>query len=249
MKKILIAVITIITLLNVMSCAEQLRVSELKVAISPDLFPFAFTERDTLRGLEIELLNLIEKRFKVPVNFTAFHFSQLLENFHNDDFDIAVGGVTITEGRREIFDFSMPYYDATQTVLARTSPAVVIDSLAGITRHRIGVLNSSTSLLFLENSLMRNRMLSPNNVRRFNNKNSLISALTAGEVNLILLENSVAEIVAKRHGLEIVYTHYIKEQYGLVFRKGSLILPPIDRALEKILNSDEWKEIKSSFFL
>jgi len=239
----------IIALLCLVSCKETLKVPELKVAVSPDLFPFTFTERDTLKGLEIELLKLIEKRFRVPVNITTFRFTQLLENFHNGDFDIAVGGITITEGRSELFDFSVPYYSATQTVLSRKNPPIPVDSLAGIARHRIGVVSNSTSLLFLENSLMRDRMLSPNNVRRFSNQNSLISALTAGEVNLILLENSIAKLVAQKHDLQIVYTHYIKEYYGLAFKKDSPLQVQIDRALDRILNTEEWIEIMSNFLL
>ena len=239
------------------SCNRSLNVSEIKVAIAADLYPFAYTgagdssatDVETLEGLEIELLALLESRLRVPFNITTYSFSNLLEAFHNGDYDIAVGAITITEGRSEIFDFSTPYFTATQTFLARPETSIVVDSLDAVTGHRIGVLNHSTSQLFIENTLLRERRLPAGNLRRYNNLNALLSALTATEVNIIILENTIAELAAEQYNLEIVYTHYIDEYYGLAYKQNSFVSPHIDRAMGRILSSDEWKEILKKHLL
>ena len=231
------------------SCQKQLNVTEIKVAIATDFFPFAYIENDSLKGLEVELLSLLEKRLRVPFTLSSYNFFNLLESFYNGDYDIAIGAITTTEGRREIFDFSEPYFKATQTFLARQGDTVVVDSLDGVARYRIGVLNHSTSQLFIENTLMRERRIQAGNLRRYNNMDALLSALTATEVHIIAMENTIAELVATNHDLRIVFTHYIDEHYGIAYKRNSVVAPHIERALHRILTSDEWEEIKLKYLL
>ena len=240
----LLKYVLLIILLGTLSCSNRLKVSELKVALASDFYPFAYTESDTLKGMEIELLSLLENRLKVPVKVTVYYFGNLLETFLNEDYDFALGGVTITDSRRDIFDFSMPYYDATQTVVALQNNPIAVDSLAGIASHRVGVLNNSTSLLLLENSLLRERTLPVNNLRRFNSLEALFTALENDEVSLILLENSVAELACEEKDFRVAYKHFLAEHYALVFKRGSNHRSQINRTLERILGSEEWVEIK-----
>jgi polar amino acid transport system substrate-binding protein len=249
MKRIILISLCFPLLFLLISCNRSLKVSEIKVAVAADFFPFAYTENDSLEGLEIELLSLLESRLRVPFNITTYYFVNLLEAFYNGDYDIAIGGVTITEGRREIFDFSVPYFNATQTILSRPNTSIVVDSLDGIGRYRLGVLNHSTSQLFIENTLMRERRMPAGNLRRYNTMEALLAALTANEVNIIALENTIAELFANKHDLNIVYTHYIDEFYGILYKQNSSVAPHIERALNRILSSEEWKEIKQKHLL
>jgi polar amino acid transport system substrate-binding protein len=249
MKRYILLSLCILLTFVFISCQRQLNVSEIKVAIATDFFPFAYAENDSLKGLEVELLSLLEMRLRVPFTMTSYNFFSLLEAFHNGDYDIAIGAITITESRREIFDFSEPYFKATQTFLARPEDSVVVDSLDGVARYRIGVLNHSTSQLFIENTLMRERRIQAGNLRRYNNLSALLSALTATEVNIIALENTIAELVANKYDLKIVFTHYIDEQYGIAYKQNSNVAPHIERALHRILTSEEWKEIKLKHLL
>ena len=231
------------------SCSKKLNINELKVALSGDYFPFVYTENDTLKGLEIELLNLIEKNLKVPISISEYSFNQKLETFMESDNNIAIGGVTITDSRKGIFNFSLPYYDATTTVISKENSSIVVDSLKSLANHRLGVLNNSASLLLLENTLLRERILPANNLRRYNSLQSLLTGLNNNEIALILLDNTVAELVCEENDFKIIYKHISPIQYAIVFHKESNLVNYINKVLETILISTEWKEIKKNYLL
>jgi polar amino acid transport system substrate-binding protein len=226
-----------------------LDLDEIKVALVADFFPFAFAQNDSLVGIEIALLSTIEGRLGIPLNITQYSFQNLLESLYYGEYDIAIGAISITEGRRELFDFSVPYFNATQTFLSRMDSAVVIDSLDAISRLRVGVINHSTSQLFIENTMLRQGRIPAGNLRRFSSLSSLTEAILAAEVDIIILEKTVAELVAERYPLMIVYEHYIEELISMVFKQDSRVAQDIDRILIRYLNSEEWKNIKRNYLL
>jgi len=247
--KILRFTIIMILLTGILSCSNRINISEIKIALANDFFPFAYTENDTLKGLEIELLNLLEKNLRSTISISTYSFSQLLEILYDKDYDFAIGGITITEPRRDVFDFSIPYYNATQTFLTLENSSIVIDSLFASTRHRIGVRNNSSSIYFLENTLLKDRSLPVNNLRRYNSLTAMFNALENNEIALVLLEKSIAELISDEYGFKIVYSVDSEENYALFFNKNSTKINTINRALERVLNSEEWIRSKKSYLL
>jgi ABC-type amino acid transport substrate-binding protein len=248
MKKLLLYTwASALVVFMIVSCADTTK-STVNVAISPDFYPFAFAVSDTLQGIEVELLSHLERRLSARMNITRIHFSLLLESFLNGEDDIAIGGITITENRKALFDFSMPYYDATQTFLMHRA-ATPIDSLEAIRPLRIGVLNNSSSLFFVEDTMIRQMAFSANNLRRYPNQTALVNALKNNEVGAILTEHTVARFLSERHDFSIVYTHDLVEEYAIVTKKGSTMSRSVNRALDKILKSDSWEVYLKSVLL
>ena len=242
-------IIIALTLLTIISCTKaEVKKSEISVAISPDFFPFSYIVSDSLAGLEIELLNLIEKRLKTTFVTHRFHHHNFLDSFNDSDIDMAIGGITVTDRRTQVFDFSQPYYNATQTFVGRAdSPDV--DSLAVITGSRIGVLNNSSSLFFLEDVLIKQGRFSTNNLRRYPTQKDLVDALEHNDISFILLEHSVAELIVAKHDLKILVTNEIEENYGIAFKKSSNVAKNVTRALQQVLRSEEWQIMKNVYLL
>lgn len=249
MKKLHIYYIFFFLFIFLISCSKGLKEKELRILIAPDYYPFAYTENDTLRGLEIELLNLLNKRLKVDLKVNQYPFDVLLETFNSEEYDIAIGAITVTEKRSEIFDFSISYYNASQTILTNLKSVGNLDSLDILSKNRLGVIDHSTSLLYLENSLVKERRISANNIRRYSNLTNLINGLLNNEVQYILLENSIAELVKETYDFYIVFVDDIEENYSFALQKKSPILKFVNRDLEKIINSDEWHKIKLKYLI
>ena len=233
----------------ILACSIESNVEELKIAIASDFYPFAFVENDTLKGVESELLSLLQERLKRPLTISHYSFTQLLENFYNEDYHLAIGGITVTEGRNEIFDFSTPYYNATQTFVALGNTNIVADSLPAVVMHKIGIINNSSSLLFLENTLLRNRTLPITNLLRYDSLEACLTALKNNQVSMILLENTIAQILSENHGLKIVFQYDLSEYYALAFKKESPDSLLVNNALEIILSSEEWKNIQRKWLI
>lgn len=61
-------------------------------------------------GFDIDVTNEIAARLGVEVEFTTPAFDAVVAGDWSERWDIAVGSVTVTEDRKEILDFTVPYY-------------------------------------------------------------------------------------------------------------------------------------------
>jgi polar amino acid transport system substrate-binding protein len=85
-------------------------------------------------GFDIDVTNEIAKRLGVTVEFTTPSFDLVVAGDWSERWDIAVGSVTVTEDRKEILDFTVPYYyTPAQMATFEASDIQSIDDFAGKT--------------------------------------------------------------------------------------------------------------------
>ncbi|HUG48797.1 MAG TPA: transporter substrate-binding domain-containing protein [Candidatus Limnocylindria bacterium] len=116
--------------------------------------PQSFLNEETgdYEGFDIDVTLEIAERLGVSnVEFTTPSFDLVVAGNWADRFDMAVGSVTITEPRREVLDFTQPYY-FTPAQLA-THPDAGITDIAGFAGETICVGEATTYLDWLEGTL------------------------------------------------------------------------------------------------
>jgi polar amino acid transport system substrate-binding protein len=102
-------------------------------------------------GFDIDVTNEIAKRLGVDVEFTTPSFDLVVAGGWSERWDMAVGSVTITEDRKEILDFTVPYYfTPAQMATFEASDIQTIDDFAGKTAC---VGEATTYLDWIEGSL------------------------------------------------------------------------------------------------
>jgi polar amino acid transport system substrate-binding protein len=85
-------------------------------------------------GFDIDVTNEIAERLGVTVEFTTPAFDAVVAGDWAGRWDMAVGSVTVTEDRKEILDFTVPYYfTPAQMATFETSDIQTIDDFAGKT--------------------------------------------------------------------------------------------------------------------
>jgi polar amino acid transport system substrate-binding protein len=85
-------------------------------------------------GFDIDVTNEIARRLGVTVEFTTPSFDLVVAGDWSERWDIAVGSVTVTEDRKEILDFTVPYYyTPAQMATFEASDIQSIDDFAGKT--------------------------------------------------------------------------------------------------------------------
>lgn len=94
--------------------------------VTKSLPPFVIVEGDELTGFSIELWGLIAQRIGVEYEWHKLDtVGELLAAIQDGEADVAIAGITITEQREELLDFSFPYFDAGLQIMVRqesTSP-------------------------------------------------------------------------------------------------------------------------------
>jgi len=83
----------------------------LKVGVA-ELAPFVVrTEDGGLRGFEIDNVNRLAKDLGVEVEFVEVAFCELLPGLAQDRYDIVASGFSMTDDRRFVADYSLPYFE------------------------------------------------------------------------------------------------------------------------------------------
>jgi polar amino acid transport system substrate-binding protein len=132
------------------------------------------------------------------------------------DFDVALSQVTITDERREVVDFTEPYFESDQGVLvmAGTEVATVEDAKA----LQWGVQSGTTGADYIADTLQPEQ-----EAQVFQDLSAGFAALEAGQVDAFMMDTAIVLSQASESGgaEEVVAQFKTGEQYGGILPKGS----------------------------
>jgi len=152
------------------------------------------------------------------------------------DFDFDINQISITPARAEVVDFSSGYYSAAQAVIAlKDSPAAGVTSVAELADYKLGAQTGTTSLTAIRDIIKPTSAEAP-----FEDTNAAKQALLNGQVDAILADLPTAFYITS---VEIPKASIIgqfqpssgeQEEFGMLFEKGSALVPCVDKALEAL---------------
>jgi polar amino acid transport system substrate-binding protein len=125
----------------------------LLVSTDPAYPPQSILNEETgeFEGFDIDVAAEIAERLGVDVQFETPSFDAVVAGNWAGRWDLSVGSVTITESRKEVLDFTQPYYfTPAQMAVNADSDITDLDGLAGAT---VCVGEATTYLDWLEGSL------------------------------------------------------------------------------------------------
>ncbi|MBX7136559.1 MAG: transporter substrate-binding domain-containing protein [Oligoflexia bacterium] len=73
-------------------------------------------------GFEIELSKAVAEELGYSTQFRVVPFSRVFDGIRHGTADLAIGGITVTDRREQLVDFSYPYLEGGFSVLSKTSP-------------------------------------------------------------------------------------------------------------------------------
>jgi polar amino acid transport system substrate-binding protein len=125
---------------------------EIKISTDPNYAPQSFLKPDgTFEGFDIDVANEIGKRLGVDVKFETPEWEAITAGSWSERWDVSVGSMTVTEDRKQILDFSTPYYYTPAQMAA--SDASGIDSIDGFAGKTVCAGESTTYVDWLQGSL------------------------------------------------------------------------------------------------
>ena len=116
---------------------------KLLVGTTGDYRPLSYREADgNYWGFGIEMAEKIAKRIGVGIEFVQTSWSTLTADVLTEPqtFDLAIGGITITDTRKETMMMSDGYLCNGKTILCRSSEADCYQSLADIDKPEVSVM-------------------------------------------------------------------------------------------------------------
>src|SRR3982751_2024846 len=106
----------------------------LRVGMTGDYLPFTSFDKATgkFRGFDVDMAEALGKALGVKVEFVQTAWPQLMKDFEADNFDVAMGGVSITLDRQKKGYFTTPIMREGKTPIARCSDTSKYHTLADI---------------------------------------------------------------------------------------------------------------------
>ncbi len=94
----------------------------LRIGINPNVMPFSYINTaKELVGYDVEMMYRFADSMNVELKFVAYTWQELVDDLEKSKFDIAVGGIYITDDRLRKLTVSDPYYENPLALIVKTS--------------------------------------------------------------------------------------------------------------------------------
>lgn len=146
MIKMLFGVVLLLLLSGIQPAAakswQEIKQSgELRVGVPGDYAPLAFYDNQgKLIGFDIDMAHSLSSELQLNVRFVLTSWPTLSADLAADKFDIAMGGVTETPGRRNQFALSSPVVNNGKIALTHCDKAKEFESIEAINRKGVRVI-------------------------------------------------------------------------------------------------------------
>ena len=215
------------------SAAELTTVTPGKLTMSTDAAfpPYESTDDNgNFVGIDIDVAAAIADKLGLELQVDDMDFDAALLAAQNGKSDLVMAGVTVTEDRQLVMDFSDSYATGIQSIIVKedsdiASPEDLADKMIGTQRGTTGYIYCSDDF-------------GDEHVTPYDDGLTAVQALVNGQVDAVVIDNAPAkEFVEANPGLKILDTAYAEEDYAIGVAKGNTaMLNAINGALEELKN-------------
>ena len=93
------------------------------VAIDGTYAPFEFMENEQIIGFSRDTLDAVAEKEGMKFEYKNTPWEAIFATLNKGDSDIVSASVTITDERKQSFDFTDPYFEATQLIITPADKA------------------------------------------------------------------------------------------------------------------------------
>ncbi len=216
------------------------------VGTSAGFPPFEYIKDGEIVGFDVDLMKAIAESQGFDVEFQDISFDSLIAGLSAGTIDIVAAGMTITDERAKVVDFSAPYYSANQALLVKEGSGNNINVLYG--DHNLAVQTGTTGDLWVEENLEKTGLLT-GKVTRFDTFVLAVQDLINENVDGVVLDTPVAQRYAQENPVKMVAEIITGEEYGLAVAKGNdELLEKLNKGLQDVQKSGKMDELLKKYF-
>ena len=186
------------------------------------------TDSGEFEGIDIETAQAIADKLGLELQIDDMDFDAALLAVQQGKADMVMAGVTVTDERQNVMDFTDSYATGIQSIIVKEDSDIAsVDDLAG---KKIGTQRGTTGYLYCSDDF------GDENVVAYDNGLTAVQMLNNGQVDCVVIDNAPAkEFIAANPGLKLLGTAYVEESYAIGVGKGNTELKDaINTALEEL---------------
>ena len=215
----------------VSSSAAELTTVEtgkLTMATNATFPPYEMTaDSGEIEGIDVDTAKAIAEKLGLELQIDDMDFDAALLSVQQGKADIVMAGVTVTDERKAVMDFSDSYATGIQSIIVPNDSDIASpDDLAG---KKIGTQRGTTGYIYCSDDFGEDSVVA------YDNGLTAVQALNNGQVDAVVIDNAPAtEYVAANPGLKVLDTSYAEEDYAIGMAKGSALEDAVNKALEEL---------------
>jgi len=220
------------------------------VGTSADFPPFEMVnEKNEIVGLDIDIAKKIAEKLGVKLVVKDIKFEGLIPALLSGDVDLVIAGMTITDERAKVVDFSIPYFEADQAVIV-LKDRTDMNSVEDLVGKKIGVQEGTTGDFWVTDNLVEKGKVKKEDVKRFGKFTVALLELKKGGIDAVVMDKPAAEMYTKLdNSLKVAVIIKTGEKYGIAVKKGNKdLLDIVNKVLDELIKSGEMEKLIKKWF-
>jgi len=217
----------------------------IKIATESSYKPFSYTDADgKLIGYEIELVDALCAQMKAECEVISQDWDGLIPGLNAQKFDAAIAGMSITPERKEVVDFSDPYFHSGIILIGKKGDDLSVESLIGLP---IASQRSTVASQYLQDEH------ADADIKLYDTQDNAYLDLTSGRVRGMMSDKVTGIDWLKTDagkGYEVkgeeISTN--DDAMGIAFRKGDPLVAKFNAALAELKDNGTYDQITGSYF-
>ena len=245
MKKFTALMLVLVMALTLVACGGEkaseasfttVEPGKLIMATNATFPPYEFYEGDKVVGIDAESAGAIAEKLGLELVIDDMEFDSIIEAVKGGKADIGLAGMTVTDERKEVVNFTATYATGVQVIIVAEDSAItsVDDLFAEGASTLIGVQRNTTGDLYTTWDL---EDAGKATIMRYSKGAEAVQALLTGKVDCVVIDNEPAKaFVAENEGLVILDTAYAVEDYAAAMNKNNEgLFNAVNTALEELI--------------
>ncbi|MET1159720.1 MAG: basic amino acid ABC transporter substrate-binding protein [Thermoprotei archaeon] len=255
MSRILLLAIAVVVIVLIggiiyyFTAAQPPKKEILIVGTSPDFPPFEYIDEEgNVVGFDIDLIRLLAKKAGYKdIEIVTMDFDSLIPALTQGKIDVIAAGMTITEERKKVVDFTDPYWEADQAILVKKDGGFMPSSVDDLDGKTVGVQTGTTGADYIKNYAKEHGLNII--IKEYTSFVLAVQDLVAGRIDAVIVDSPVAKMFEQKYPVKIAVIIKTGEVYGFAVRKGDTeLLQALNKALQEVKNSPEWNELIEKYF-
>jgi len=208
--------------------------------------PFEFTVDGELVGIDVELIEAIAEDQGFDIEIEQMDFSGIIPSMQSKELDIGMGGMSITDERKETVDFSEPYFEAGVSLVVADGNDD-IQGLEDLDGKKVAVKNGTVGANFAEEAQDEYGF----EIVQVSDSASMFQEVINGSSDALMEDYPVISYAITEGDLElqIVGDRLTGDNYGISVLKGENdeLLEKINEGLANLKDSGAYDDILAEY--
>lgn len=217
----------------------------IKIATESSYKPFSYTDADgKLIGYEIELVDALCAQMQAECEVVSQDWDGLIPGLNAQKFDAAIAGMSITPERKEVVDFSDPYFHTGIILIGKKGDDISVEGLKG---QPIASQRSTVASQYLQDEH------TDADIKLYDTQDNAYLDLTSGRVRG-MMSDKVTGIdwlkteAGKDYEVKGQEISTSDDAMGIAFRKGDPLVAKFNKALAELKDNGTYDQITGSYF-